>query len=67
MLWTLILSMTIWTQGGASTHTITVPNILTREACRTTGQQHVDKYTAQWPHMRNTFSAVYTCVEQGKF
>ena len=59
--------MTIWTQGGASTHTITVPNILTREACRTTGQQHVDKYTAQWPHMHNTFSAVYTCVEQGKF
>ena len=67
MLWTLILSMTIWTQSGASTHTVTVPNIPTREACRATGQQHVDNYIAQWPHMRNTFSAVYTCVEQGKF
>lgn len=66
MLWTLILSMTIWTQSGASTHTVTVPNISSKDACRLVGQQHVDKFTAQWPHMRNTFSAVYTCVEQGK-
>lgn len=67
MLWTLILSMSIWTQTGASTHTVTVPNISTKEACRAVGQEHVNKYTAQWSNVRNAFSAVYTCVEQGKF
>lgn len=75
MLWTLILSLTVVTMDGTSTHTVTVPNIPTKEACRVAGQQHVDKYNAIYIpsssgrySLRNTsFAAVYTCVEQGKF
>lgn len=61
---------------GTSTHTVTVPNIPTKEACRDAGQQHVDKYNVIYiPEsnhsrykLRNaSFVAVYTCVEQGKF
>ena len=68
MLWTLILSMTIWTPSGVSTHSVTVPNISTKEACQATGQEHVNKYRNPLSFTtRSTVSAVYTCVEQGKF
>lgn len=66
MFWTLIISMTIWSQSGVSTHTVTVPNLSSKETCRTVGREHTDKFMAQWSNMRNTLSAVYTCVEQGK-
>lgn len=75
MLWTLILSLTVVTLDGTSTHTVTVPNIPTKEACRAAGQQHVDKYNAiyipsssgRYSLRGTSFAAVYTCVEQGKF
>lgn len=69
-MWTLILSITIAmsTHSGVSTHTVIVPNIPTREACRAAGQDHVDKYlknTPTWPgdpqYVKS--AAVYTCVE----
>jgi len=62
MLWTLILSITVYSSAGVSTHSITVPNISTKEACRAAGQQHVDKLYEN----RRATVAVYTCVEQGK-
>lgn len=69
-MWTLILSITIamGNHGGVSTHTVVVPNIPTKEACRAAGQEHVNKYlnsTPTWVSVPNTVksAAVYTCVE----
>ena len=62
MLWTLILTLTVYSSYGVSTHTVSVPNISTKEACRAAGQQHVDKHFDK----RRAIVAVYTCVEQGK-
>lgn len=73
MLWTLILSMTVVTMDGTSTHSITVPNIASKEACQKVGQQHVEKYSNIYisndvsRRLRAaSFAAVYTCVEKGK-
>lgn len=76
MLWTLILSMSIVTMDGTSTHSITVPNLPTKEICQDAGKQHVQKYEntrilessrSNYILRHASFAAVYTCVEQGKF
>lgn len=61
-MWTLILTLVI---AGHSAHTVTVPNLPSREICRQTGENHIEKYT----HSFKTFIGgggyvgVYTCVE----
>ena len=63
------------TVNGASTHTVTVSNISTKEACQVAGQQHADKYNSihitaggdTYRLYNASLAAVYTCVEQGKF
>jgi hypothetical protein len=69
MLWTLILSFTIG--GGyvgsgtynASTSSVVVPNLPSKEICEKTGAEHVKKFKSnQYAY----YVGVYTCVEQGK-
>ena len=71
MLWTLILSFTI---GGMvntdynpgivpSTHSITVPNLPSKEICEKTGAEHIKKFNS---NRYAYYVGVYTCVEQGK-
>lgn len=67
MLWTLILSMLMYTGNGASVHTAVIPNLPSKEVCRKAGAEHVQKYEAM--NVNKTFThtaAAYTCVEQGK-
>lgn len=68
MLWTLILSFTIG--GGyigstynASTSSVVVPNIPSKEICEKTGKEHIKKFkSSNYAY----YVGVYTCVEQGK-
>ena len=72
MLWTLILSFTIggWVNTGysstgnvPSSHSITVPNLPSKEICEKTGADHIKKYNSNYYRY---YVGVYTCVEQGK-
>ena len=46
-MWTLMLSIAVLKTSGIATHTITIPNIPTRELCQAAGQEHTEKYTRQ--------------------
>jgi hypothetical protein len=72
MLWTLILSFTVggWVNTGysnpglvSSSHSITVPNLPSKEICEKTGADHIKKYNSNYYRY---YVGVYTCVEQGK-
>ena len=69
MLWTLILSFTIgggYVGGGtynATTSSVVVPNLPSKEICEKTGAEHVKKFqSSKYAY----YVGVYTCVEQGK-
>lgn len=64
MLWTLILSIIIYTNNGSSAHTAVIPNLPSKEVCRNAGAEHVQKYEAMNKTYTHT-AAAYTCVEQG--
>lgn len=69
MLWTLILSFTIgggYASGGtynASTSSVVVPNLPSKEICEKTGADHIKKFNS---NRYAYYVGVYTCVEQGK-
>ena len=66
MLWTLILSMTMFTGSGSSVHSVTVPNLSSKEVCQKAGTEHIQKYeTIWWNRNIKNVAAIYTCVEQG--
>lgn len=68
-LWTLILSFTIG--GGyvgvgtynATTSSVVVPNLPSKEICEKTGAEHIKKFQSS---KYTYYVGVYTCVEQGK-
>jgi hypothetical protein len=60
-MWTLILTLTVL---GNSTHSITVPNLPSKEICRQIGQDHINKYTSSASKWHGGYVGVYTCVEQ---
>lgn len=61
-MWTLILTLVI---SGHSTHTVTVPNLPSKEICRQTGENHIEQYTRRFKTFMgsNGYVGVYTCVE----
>jgi len=61
-MWTLILTLVI---AGHSTHTVTVPNLPSREICRQAGENHVEQYMSKFrTHVYSRgYVGVYTCVE----
>lgn len=61
-MWTLILTLVI---SGHSTHTVTVPNLQSKEICRQTGENHIEQYTRKFKTFMgsNGYVGVYTCVE----
>lgn len=61
-MWTLILTLVI---AGHSTHTVTVPNLPSKEICRQAGENHVEQYTRNFrTHVYSRgYVGVYTCVE----
>ena len=71
MLWTLILSFTIgggyidagFGSHNASTSSVVVPNLPSKEICEKTGTDHIKKYNT---NRYSYYVGVYTCVEQGK-
>lgn len=61
-MWTLILTLTI---VGTSTHTVVIPNLPTREICRQTGENHIEKHQNSAKELTGWrgYVGVYTCVE----
>ena len=59
-MWTLILTLTII---GNSTHTAVIPNLPSREICRQTGENHIEKYNRDFNKWHKGHVGVYTCVE----
>jgi len=61
-MWTLILTLTMI---GHSTHSITVPNLPSKEICRQTGENHIEKYKSSVKGLMTWrgYIGVYTCVE----
>lgn len=47
-------------------HTVTVPNLPSREICRQTGENHIEQYTSKFRTWIGyvVYIGVYTCVEQ---
>lgn len=62
-MWTLILTLVV---AGHSTHTVTVPNLPSREICRQAGENHIEQYTRRFDSWigSKAYVGVYTCVEQ---
>lgn len=60
-MWTLILTLTII---GNSTHTVVIPNLPSREICRQTGENHIEKYNRTFKTWNKGHVGIYTCVEQ---
>ena len=62
-MWTLILTLTII---GHSVHSITVPNLPSKEICKQTAETHIEQFNKS--SKRYTISSgyigVYTCLEQ---
>ena len=59
-MWTLILTLTII---GNSTHTVIIPNLPSREICRQTGENHIEKYNRANSNWHKGHVGIYTCVE----
>lgn len=59
-MWTLILTLTI---VGHSTHTAIIPNLPSKEICRQTGENHIEKHIKSIGRWSNGHVGVYTCVE----
>lgn len=61
-MWTLILTLVI---SGHSTHTVTVPNLPSREICRQAGENHIEQYTHKFNKLFDSGKhfGFYTCVE----
>lgn len=61
-MWTLILTLVV---AGHSAHTVTVPNLPSKEICRQTGENHIEQYTRRFSTWigSKAYVGVYTCVE----
>ena len=44
-MWTLILTFVI---AGNSVHTVTIPNLTSREVCKQAGENHIEQYARKF-------------------
>jgi len=59
-MWTLILTLIL---NGNAVHSISVPNLPSKEICRQVGAEHVKKYTDLGKGFISRYAGAYTCVE----
>lgn len=65
-MWTLILSFTLIHNGYPSINSVVVPNLPSKDICAELGEKHITKYNNANNRKYDTFTGVYSCVEQGK-